>query len=215
MKMSVAFGLLMCAILCLLAVTMSPQILMEQTRDGGLIDIATYTAYGIAILTLLATCRDFKDNPTLFLALLFLLIAAVFREAGIQHMLTHTDTTAFKIRFFTNPNNPWCEKVRAACILFVAAVVALYVIGETAIPLLKGFFKGKAISWSIAGLCATTIVSKCVDRAHGNYFKWTGTRISEDLLAYLTLFEEGLELFIPLWAVLACLQHHFICKKNH
>ena len=215
MKMSVAFGLVMCVILCLLAMVMSPQMLMEQTKDGGWIDIATYTAYGIAILTLVVTCRDFKDNPTLFLALLCLLIAAVLREAGIQHMLTQTDTTAFKIRFFTNPNNPWCEKVRAACILFVMAVISLYVIWETAIPLLKGFFKGHAVSWSIAGLCATTIVSKCVDRAHGNYFKWTGTRISEDLLAYLTLFEEGLELFIPLWAVLACLQHHFICKKNH
>ena len=215
MKMSVLFGVIMCLVLCLLGVVLPARVIQAQTQDGGLIDIATYAAYGLAIITLLVFYKDFTGKRTLFWALLFLLVAAVLREAGIQHMLTQTDSTAFKIRFFTNPNNPLCEKIRALAILAIVAVVSLYIIIRTALPLIKGLFKGKGLSWTIAGLCATTIVSKCVDRAHGNYYKWTGTHVSEQVMTYLTLAEEGLEMFIPLWAVLACVQHHFLCKKNH
>ena len=212
-KMSVVFGVAMCLVLGLLGIVLPAEVIQAQTQDGGLIDIATYTAYGLAIATLLVFYKDFTGKRMLFWALLFLLVAAVLREAGIQHMLTQTDTTAFKIRFFTNPNNPLCEKIRALAILAIVAIVALYIVIRTALPLLKGLFKGNGLSWSIAGLCATTIVSKCVDRAHGNYYKWTGTPVSDQVMPYLMLIEEGLEMFIPLWAVLACWQHHFI--KNH
>ena len=212
-KMSVAFGVFMCLVLGFLGLVLSPQTLNMETADGGWIDVATYSAYVFAIATLLSCYDDFTHERKLFWALLFLLIAAVLREAGIQHMLTQTDSTAFKIRFFTNPNNPLWEKIRALSILIVVFIVAGYVIIRTALPLLKGLFKGQAISWTIAGLCATTIVSKCVDRAHGNYYKWTGTHVSEQLMPYLTLVEEGMEMFIPLWAILACLQHHY--QKNH
>lgn len=214
-KMSVIFGIFMCLVLCILGFILSPETITLQTQDGGWIDKATYIGYGLAIVTLLAFYKDFAGKRLLFWALLFLLVAAVFREAGIQHMLTDTDTTAFKIRFFTNPNNPLYEKIRALAILLVVAVVSLYVIVRTALPLLKGLFKGRALSWTIAGLCATTIVSKCADRAHGNYFKWTGTHVSEQVMPYLTLAEEGLEMFIPLWAVLACWQHHYLIQKRH
>ena len=71
---------------------------------------------------------------------LFFAGAAFLREAGIQHWLTFTDSTAFKLRFFTNPNNPFSEKIIAFLCLLSISGLFIYTMFLYLIPSVKGFF---------------------------------------------------------------------------
>lgn len=84
-------------------------------EDGHFCDIATYTLYGAAVVTLFACMKDFKQNKLNFGIFLFLLIAAVFREMGIQHWLTSTDTTAFKMPFLMTPEKAAKKIIKGIC----------------------------------------------------------------------------------------------------
>ena len=91
--------------------TFFPQQKFAITVDGQIIDIITYIGYALMLITMLYLCRDFKDKILCFGIYFILGVAALLREAGIQHHLTNSDTTPFKSRFFLNPNNPLSEKI--------------------------------------------------------------------------------------------------------
>ena len=89
--------------------------LISFTELWGPIDILTYICYFVLFYTLFLYRTDFqtKYEKNIWLIFCFFALAAFLREAGIQHWLTTTDTTAFKLRFFTDPNNPILEKIIA------------------------------------------------------------------------------------------------------
>ena len=183
-------------------------------EDGHFCANITYICYALAGLTLLAYIKDFKNKRLNFVIFLFLLVAATLREMGIQHWLTTTDTTAFKIRFFTNPNNPIHEKLIAGTILLTIASIVLYLIWKYTIPIWKGFWNKKPIEWTICSLCALGIASKIADRIPGNYRKSTGKELNETLALILKIIEECGEVILPILVIIALLQHHLLEKKN-
>jgi hypothetical protein len=176
----------------------------------------TYALYVIALLATLCCVKDFwKDNKkATFGALLFLCLIALLREMGIQHWLTQHDTTAIKIKFFTNPNNPLHEKIISAGFVFIILTVAFWLFFKYLPKMIRGFFNLVPLYWTIATFGGIGIVSQFCDRFPSNYFKATGVQISGGWGQLLKLLEEGGEACLPILFILALFQYHLMCTEK-
>ena len=182
--------------------------------DGHFCDIVTYSFYGLLFVTLLLFYKDFEGKRLTWGVLLFLNVAAILREAGIQHWLTKTDTTAIKLRFFTNPKNPLSEKIIAGVLVLLVIGAVLYLIFKYAPRIWRGFWKKEAMYWSVCTLCGVGVVSKIADRFHGNWLKYTGQPLSDDAYFFSIMIEETSEAALPLMALIALIQWHLIKKEG-
>ena len=185
--------------------------LTDFSKVWGIIDCSTYVCY-IALFISLSFCRkDFvtKTEKNMWLIFCFFAGAAFLREAGIQHWLTFTDTTAFKLRFFTNPNNPLFEKIIAFFCLALISGLFIYTMFLYLIPAFKGFFLKMSGSWTVITLLSTGAVCKIVDRLPSN-LKKSGIFLDENgtLFGVLQICEETLELMLPVLGVIALMQFH-------
>ena len=174
------------------------------------LEIITYTMYGLAFITALILHRDFINTPqqTSYVLFLVLWLAALLREMGIQHALTSTDTTAIKIRFFTNPNNPLSEKIITAILVLSVVAIILKLLIQYTPKIIRGFFAGNPIYWTICTFGGIGILSKIADRFPGNYYKATGTHLTEATEIWFKLVEEGGEACLPLLFAIALWQYH-------
>lgn len=136
----------------------------------------------------------------------FVILGALFRELGIQHWLTQTDTTALKIRFFLNPANPLSEKIVAGLFLLLWAVIAIYLLKRYTLFMIREFFRGNAVVWTIATTCAVTVFAKFIDRFPANYQRYTGEAISLFWDTGCSSFEEIYEAYIPVLLMIAAIQ---------
>lgn len=178
--------------------------------DGYFCDTVTYTLYLALFFALLLFYGDFKGKRLTWGILLFLDIAAVLREAGIQHWLTTTDSTAIKLRFFTNPKNPIHEKIVAGLLVLIVISAVLYLIWKYAPKIWRGFWNKEPMYWSICTLCGMGIISKIADRFHGNWMKYTGEALSPQAYFFSIMIEETSEATLPLMALIALMQWHLI-----
>ena len=178
--------------------------------DGGFTDIATYFFYGITLLAFAVFARDFYNIGKIkdFCAFVALTLVCLLREMGAQHWLTTTDTTAIKIRFFTNPNNPLSEKIVAGLVIIAVVVIIAYILIKYAVPALKGFFRLNPICWGVATLGTFGLAGKIVDRMHSKVWN----KMGEQVESYASVLEETLEAMIPFSAFLILIQFHFILK---
>ena len=182
-------------------------------HDGCAGDIWTYMMYVLAFISMIVCVKDFKGRYQDYILFLFLMLCALFREVGIQHMLTTTDTTAFKIHFFTNPNNPLWEKCRAAFLLVVVLGVAVLVVGKYFMKIWKGFWSKNPVYWTVCTLGAFGVLCKISDRLPSRYAAIVGKRMSEFEIYWYSIGEEGLEMCLPLLVAIAVWQYHFSQKK--
>jgi len=179
------------------------------------LDTLTYVVYALAGVVVIWAARDFKGTQfKTFILFAFLFVCALLREMGVQHWLTKTDTTAFKLKFFTNPNNPIHEKLIAGYILIVIAIIAIYLLVRFLPTLIKSFFQLNPISWTICTLGGIGIIGKIADRLPGNYRKAMEMPLDPSIHAYIKLFEESSESALPLLFALALIQYHFYIKKS-
>ena len=179
------------------------------------LETITYTVYALTAIVIVWTAHDFRGKPfNTFLLFVFLFICALLREMGIQHWLTKTDTTAFKLPFFTNPNNPLHEKLIAGYILLVVAIVVIYLLVRYLPILFKSFFRFNPIAWTVATLGGTGIVCKIADRFPGNYKKIMETPLDPSIHAYIELFEETTESALPWLFALALIQYHLTRRSS-
>lgn len=167
---------------------LSSDILFFYDEGGGL-DYITYVCYVIAFFAIFYYKKDFNDHLIDFYCYVFLLTCALLREMGIQHYLTSTDTTAFKIRFFTNPNNPIIEKILSFCLIIILLSVIIYLLKKYLVKIIKGFFKFDTLYWTIAMFGGIGIISKIADRFPSNYHKSTGYYLEENTRILLSLIE--------------------------
>ena len=129
--------------------------------------------------------------------------------------------TPFKMRFLTNGAVPFSAK---ACVMFYfgaffgvfAALLAYY-----AVPLFKGFFRLHPVAWSISFFGGSGVMVAVMDRlpawvrhvSHAeelNKDEW----INSSFGSFCTCFEEGGEMMIALFALLAILQAHAIYARQ-
>lgn len=182
----------------------------------GVTEVLTYVFYGIAGGVLLCLSVEYLHTPKqkTYFALCFLWLAALLREMGIQHWLTQHDSTAIKIRFFTNPNNPLYEKIISATVIVLVVGVIAYLIIKYLKKMIVGFFKFQPLYWTIATFGGVGILTQIADRLPANYAKATGEHLSEPIRFALKILEEGGESLLPLVFVIGLLQYHFILRKT-
>ena len=183
---------------------------------SGPMEVITYTGYAITAVIALLFYKDFQ-TPSLrtpYIMFLTLLGCAVLREMGAQHWIPSKDTTAFKLRFFSNPDNPISEKLLAGAILLAVIGIVVYLLIKYTPTLFKGFFKFNPICWTVASMGGIAIVSKFADRFPGNYRKTTGEALDALTQGWIVLFEESGEATIPLMFAIAVIQWHLMQKKR-
>ena len=180
------------------------------------LEIITYILYGVAGCTLVRYASDFlrQGQKSTFYGLAFLWMAALLREMGIQHWLTSHDTTAIKIRFFTNPDNPLHEKIISGLLVVLVLGVALWLLIKYFKKMVVGFFKLNPLYWTVATFGGLGVVSQICDRLPSVYHKSTGMRLDEGVLSVLKLLEEGGEACLPIIFVLGVIQYHLLVQKQ-
>ncbi len=188
-------------------------------NGGSPLEIATVALlfFQIGFLWLVPPIRP--DRHRFFWATVFSVITffGICREMDWHKLLITasglpeaTRGTPFKMRFLTNSVNPLSDRlIVLACFVLVIGICAgtlLYYLPR----LVKGLFQLHPVCWSIAFIGGTTILVQLFDRAPAVLRKDFGIRLSDQTSALCTALEEGQELLLPLFAILAILQAHFI-----
>ena len=171
----------------------------------------------IGLIWLVPTMRPSKR--ALFWKVDFSLVAliAICRELDWHKLLVHasdlpgaTHGTAFKMKFITNPANPLGDRI----LVVVMFLLFFAVLGGTLIRflprLVKGLFKLHPVCWSIGFLGGTGILVNIFDRTPSILRKRFGTELTDSTAALMTAFEEGMELLLPIFAMVAILQAYRI-----
>lgn len=181
------------------------------TADWNALDWTTCACYLALFFSLFRHRGDYatKTEKRNFALFCFFALSAFLREAGIQHWLASSDTTAFKIKFFTNPDNPLFEKVASALCLTAVGAAFVYTMFLYLSPAFRGLFKKYAGSWTIVTLLGCGALCKITDRIPSNLRK-AGFFLPKDGLAQgiIETAEETLETMLPVLAILALAQFH-------
>jgi len=152
-----------------------------------------------SLLTFFAICRELDWHK---------LLVAPSTLPGTTH------GTPFKMKFLLNPNNPLGDRLLVAACFAVVIVLCGGTLAYYLKRLWQGLFKLHPVSWSIGFLGGTIILIQIVDRLPAVLRKDFGIHISESQHALTTALEEGQELLLPLFIVIAVLQAHFIYNSD-
>jgi len=188
--------------------------ILQQTLDGKYIDVVAKCGYLLLLVVLFVLADDYKDKMRSWGLYIFFTLLCFLRESGIQHHLSTTDTTPFKSRFFLDADNPLYEKITYGFVLLLILSGVLYLAKKYAKHLISSFFRFNTVTWSVATLCTTGVLSKIIDRFPSNYHKISGGRLDEDVYTFLQVLEETGEMFLPYLAMLALWQYHLSVKKR-
>lgn len=152
-----------------------------------------------SLLSFFAICRQLDWHK--------LLISADIAPGG-------TTGTPFKMRFLTNPNNPLADRL----IVLACFIVVLGLFGATLLyfmrRLIVGLFKLHPVCWSMAFFGGSLILIQFADRMPAVLRKKHGVEMSDNLRALSTALEEGQELLLPLFVILAVMQAYFIYNNE-
>lgn len=185
-------------------------------EDGHPADIFTYSGYALAFVVACCYVKDFTMTGKLsvWIAMLFLEGVAVLREMGAQHWLTSHDTTAIKIHFFTNPNNPIHEKIISAVVILSVLGTIFWLFFKYVRQIIREFFKINPLYWTVVTFGGTLFLLKFADRFPSRYAKITGEHLSDYAIKWFTLFEEAPEACLPLMFALGIIQHHILLRRK-
>lgn len=199
------------------ALTLFHNDLRAFTADEGPLDITTYFCYAALLAALFRFRGDFTAaaEKHFFYIFCFFAVSALLREAGIQHWLASKDTTAFKLRFFTNDANPFYEKALSIVCLLTVFILFVYTMTVYLAPAVRGFFKKMPGSWTVISLLSAGALSKIADRLPANLRK-EGIFLDKQgtIFGLIETFEETMELLLPILAVVALIQFHIGKIKN-
>ena len=148
-----------------------------------------------SLLTFFAICRELDWHKLLVTA------------SGLPGA---TRGTSFKMKFLTNPNNPLTDRLIVAACFLLVGVLCIGTLLFFLRRLLNGLFKLHPVCWSIGFFGGTLILIQIFDRMPAILRNKFGIHISDNLHALTTTLEEGQELLLPLFIIIATIQAHFI-----
>lgn len=152
-----------------------------------------------SLITLAAVCRELDWHKAL---------------VDVSAIPGATAGTPFKMRFLTNPANPLGDRLLVlACFVLVITLCGgtlLYFLPK----LWKGLFRLQPVCWSVAFLGGTCILVQAVDRAPSVLRKKFGIVLSDPVRSLLSVLEEGQELLLPLFVMLALVQAYFLYGED-
>ena len=210
------FSLIWLTWMCCIFIFQSDNLASLIDKNSGFLEEITNWAYLPLLFAYICFAKLFwakgKSARTDFVLFVALGIAAFLRENGIQHWIPSKDTTAFKSRFFLNPDNPLSEKILAGFLLLLLLAVILYLALKYTKHLISSFFKMDPTTWSIATLCTLGVFGKFIDRFPSNYKHSAGVPLPEQLTINLGIVEETSEIMLPLIASFILLQYWLLKK---
>ncbi len=186
---------------------------VEQT---GVSEVITYFCYFLSFIAIILYIKDYTKSPWKkdFFALTFLWLIALLREMGLQHWLTQHDTTAIKIRFFTNPNNPLYEKIISGLLILSVVSMILWLLIKNFKKIFIGFFKREPFYWTVATFATLGFVTQFCDRFPSKYAKYHGKQLDEPIRFAFRILEEFGEAILPLLFAIALIQFHRIIPNK-
>ncbi len=184
---------------------------------SGAPDALTYLFYGMAFAVLICFYGDYMHTPrqSTYFGLIFLWGITLLREMGAQHWLAINDTTAIKINYFKNAAVPLYGKVIAGIVILSVVSVIGFLFYKNFKKMVKGFFKLNPLYWTIATFGGWGAITQIADRLNSNLAKYTGKRLSEPALFFVTVIEEGGESLLPILFIIALVQFHLQLQKSH
>lgn len=151
-----------------------------------------------SLITWIAVCRELDWHKA------WINMEKISQIPGASH------GTPFKMRFLTNSANPLADRL----IVLLCFVVVIAVCGGTLLyfirRLLKGLFKLHPVCWTIGFLGGVTILIQVFDRMPSILNKKFHYALSPSMSTLFNILEEGQELLLPLFVILALLQAFFI-----
>ena len=146
---------------------------------------------------------------------------AIYRELDWHKLLIKasnlpgaTHGTPFKLKFLTNPANPLADRIIVATCFAVAFGLCGVTLFCFLTRLIKGLFKLHPVCWSVGFLGGAAALSQIADRLPATLRHSHGINLTESQHALSTALEEGQELLLPLFVILAILQAHFIYNND-
>ena len=184
--------------------------------QSGAPDALTYLFFGMAFATLIHFYGDYMHTPrqSTYFGLIFLWVITLLREMGAQHWLAINDSTAIKINYFKNAAVPFYGKVISAVVILSVVSVIAFLFYKNFKKMLKGFFKFNPMYWTIATFGGWGAITQIADRLNSNLAKYTGERLSEPALFFVTIIEEGGESLLPVLFIIALVQFHVQLKEQ-
>ena len=117
--------------------------------------------------------------------------------------------TVFKMRFLRAPDVPFMPKLFVLIVFLVFFAAVLTPLIRYIVPLFKDFFKFRPVAWTMACFGLSGVVTLICDRLPSKLHK-AGVVLSDSASALFTTFEEGGEMMLALFALLAILQSYLI-----
>jgi len=203
----------------------TPEWIQAHFDNDGASPVETATValffFQIGFLWLVNPMRPGWQRPLWLADFSFLTFCAICRELDWHKLLVSPSTlpgtthgTPFKLKFLLNAKNPLADRLLVAACFVVVAVLFIGTLIYFFRRLLKGLFKFHPVCWSIGFFGGTILLIQLFDRANAVLRKDFGIYLTERQHALTTVLEEGQELLLPLFIILAILQAHFIYTEQ-
>lgn len=175
----------------------------------------------IGMMWLLPPMRKGRSRWFWLTVFTIITMIAIARELDWHKLLVPVSTlpggttgTFFKMRFLTNSSNPLSDRLIVLLCFTVTIALCVGTLLYFILRLLKGLIRFHPVCWSIAFVGGTTILILFFDRMPSILHKKLGITLSDKTSSLFSVLEEGQELLLPLFVILAIIQAHFI-YVNH
>jgi hypothetical protein len=217
------FALSVLALACTWA-AMDPELLRSAFDSDGrsFFEILTLPFYALIVPTVWLACPfggSVLRKSLLCLAVSCVVVMAVCKQLDLHIAVLssfYPDTVAnfrgtpFKMRFLTRGGIPVGAKLMVISyfVLFFGVFAALF--AAYAVKFVKGIFRLHPVAWSIGCMGASGVLVQICDRLPAWYRHsiGAGKNLSSSLQSACTAFEEGGEMMLAAFALLAILQAH-------
>ena len=217
------FVLSLCLLACVWA-AMDPATLRSAFDSDGrsIVEILTLPFYALIVPTVWLACPfggSTGRKILLCLAVSCVAVMAVCKQLDLHIAVLssfYPDTVAnfrgtpFKMRFLTRGGIPIGAKLMVVSyfVLFFGVFASLF--AAYALKFIKGVFKLHPVAWSIGCMGASGVLVQLCDRIPAWYRHTIGAgeHLSSSLQSACTAFEEGGEMMLAAFALLAILQAH-------
>ncbi len=127
--------------------------------------------------------------------------------------------TVFKMKFLKAEEIPLAPKIFVAAFFAVFFAVVLITFLRYVIPLFKGIFKLQGVAWTWAVFGASSVMVLIVDRLpailrHNGFATPALDKHTGSLAALMKVFEEGGEMMMALFALMALLQAYIVRRET-
>lgn len=167
-------------------------------RENGPVETLTVGLYAVACCLLLA--RSFRSARAWHLAASFVVLLLAARELDLHARFTTMGI--LKSRYYLSPEVPGDEKAVVIALMLGIAVITTLFLWRSVPTFLRSLRLGTVPAVAVALAVGCGVVSKLLD-SFSSEIRSLLTPLYGDSKTYLRVYEETLELAIPLYILLA------------